>query len=305
MMSIKTWSHLTLIIGLCVPASATSQAVPVGIDLARSYAVRSDVVYHVASGRELTLDLYVPQGASGPVPIIVYYHGGGWVVGDRHSQSLRLLPYLEQGFAVANVTYRLASTALAPAAVVDAVCALRWVSANAADLGLDSDRIVVTGTSAGGHLALMAGMLPWDSPFASECQTLAEAVAGTFAPARAAAIVNWFGVSDVADLLVEPHRRVYAEQWVGAVPNREEVARLVSPLEYMRGALPPLLTIHGDADAVVPYEHAVQITQAFRGVGAAAELITVAGGHGGFSVEQEVDAYARIWTFLEELGLLP
>ena len=300
----RTCSKLALVLGLCFPATAASQVVPVGIDLARSYSVQSDVVYHVASGRELTLDLYVPKESSGAIPVVVYYHGGGWVVGDRHSQSLRVLPYLEQGFAVANVTYRLASTALAPAAVVDAVCALRWVSNNAADFNLDPDRIVVTGTSAGAHLALMAGMLPWDSPFASECQTLSEVVEGRFSPARAAAIVNWFGVGDVADLLVEPHRRVYAEQWIGSGLNRVEMARLVSPIEYVQSGLPPLLTIHGDSDPSVPYAHAVRLTEAFRGAGGVAELITVEGGHGGFSAAQEVDAYARIWTFLEELGLL-
>lgn len=304
-MLLKKCSLLALLFGVLVPAGAMGQVVPVGVDLARSYSVQSDVVYHTAGGQQLTLDLYVPRGATESVPIVIYYHGGGWVIGDRHESSLQVLPYLEQGFAVANVTYRLAATAPAPAAVVDAVCALRWVSRNAAEFGGDPNRIVVTGHSSGGHLALIVGMLPGDSPFANECATLPELFENGLSPAGAAAVVNWYGIVDVADLLVEPHRKMYAEQWIGGQLNGAEIARSVSPLEYVRSGLPPIITVHGDADPAVPYEHAVRLSEALRGVGAHQELITVpGGGHGGFSLDQDVDAYSRIWTFLRDQGVV-
>ena len=115
-MSPKFARYLVAVLCSTAPLEIAAQTASIGVEIASSYGVRSDVVYHAASGRELTLDLYVPQASDGPVPVLVYYHGGGWVVRDRHSASLQILPYLERGFAVANVSYRLAETALAPAA---------------------------------------------------------------------------------------------------------------------------------------------------------------------------------------------
>jgi len=287
-----------------IPAGVVAQEVSVGVRLATTYEVSSDIVYHTAGGYDLTLDLYVPAQPEGPVPVLVYYHGGGWVIGDRISASLLTLPYLEKGFAVANVTYRLGEQALAPAAVVDALCALRWVVRNAEERGLDPDRVVTSGHSAGGHLALIVAMLPPDSDFANECTSIPELFDNTLDTVRPAAVVNWFGITDVNDLLVEPHRALYAEQWIGGQLNGAEIARAVSPLTYVRAGLPPILTIHGDADTVVPYEHAVRLKEALEAVGGANQLVTVpGGGHGGFSLDQDASHYDRIWAFLEQHGI--
>ena len=93
----------------------------------------------------------------GPRPTLIYIHGGGWVGGTKESSVLNVLPYMKHGMAVVNVEYRLAATSLAPAAVADCRCALRWVIANAEEHGFDTEKIVVTGHSAGGHLSLDDG----------------------------------------------------------------------------------------------------------------------------------------------------
>jgi acetyl esterase/lipase len=235
----------------------------------------------------------------------VYYHGGGWVIGDRTQSSLSVLPYLEQGFAVANVSYRLEDRALAPAAVVDALCAVRFIHHISENLGVDAERIVTSGHSAGGHLAMIVAMLPADTNYANECTTVSELFDNTLAEVRVAAVVNWFGITDVNDLLVEPHRALYAEQWIGGQLDGEAIARAVSPLTYVRAGLPPVITIHGDADNVVPHEHATRMKAALEAAGVPSELITVpGGGHGGFSLEQDATHYARIWTFLEKHGII-
>jgi len=304
-MSAKSIRYLVAALCITSPIEALAQAAAVGVEVAASYSVRSDVVYHTGSGQELTLDLYLPQETDAPAPVLIYYHGGGWVVSNRQESSLLILPYLEKGFAVANVSYRLAETALAPAAVVDALCALRWVSRGAADFGGDPNRIVVTGHSAGGHLALIVAMLPEDTPFANECAVFPELLENELAPARPAAVVNWYGIADVADLLEEPRRQLYAEQWIGGQLGGMEIARSVSPLQYVRGGLPPIVTIHGDADPFVPYEHAVRLRDALDAAGSVGELVTISGGeHGGFSLQEDMDAYARIWSFLSDHGIL-
>ena len=291
---------------IAVPGTIAAQQTRAdAMEIATSYSVAAETVYHTAGGRELTLDLYLPQPRDSPVPVLVYYHGGGWVIGSRHEAVLALLPYLEKGFAVANVSYRLAATALAPAAVVDAVCALRWVARNAEEYNLDAERIVVSGHSAGGHLALIVATLPAETPFANECATVSELFSNSVAAARPAAVVNWYGIADVADLLVEPHRQLYAQQWIGGQAQGVEVARSVSPLQHIRRDLPPVITIHGDADPVVPHEHAVRLHDALTEAGAANELVTVPqGSHGGFSLEQDRTHYSRIWQFLKDQGVI-
>ena len=284
-----------------VAEEAASWAVTAGV----RYGIVPDQTYLTADGKESKLDLWVPRGATAPVPTVIYIHGGGWMQGTKEVSDLLLLPWLEQGFAVANVEYRMGPTALAPAAVEDCRCALRWVRENAATYKLDPGRIVLTGHSAGGHLSLTTGMLTAASGFDNLCpKRNNDATAGGLADPvveemPVAAIVNWFGITDVGDLLAGPHAKVYAIQWMGSLPNRMELAKQLSPLSMVRAGLPPILTIHGDADPIVPYDHAVRLHAALEKAGVPNQLHTVpGGGHGGFTVEQALEAYRVIRDFV-------
>ena len=122
------------------------------------YRVVPNVTYLTAEGQDNRVDLYLPQNADAPTPVLMYIHGGGWRGGSKESSVLRILPYLEMGWAVVNVQYRLTRVSQAPAAVEDCLCALRWIIRNAEEHNFDTSRIVVTGQSAGGHLTLTTGM---------------------------------------------------------------------------------------------------------------------------------------------------
>ena len=209
---------------------------------------------------------------------------------------LRLLPYLEMGWAVVNVQYRLGQISRAPAAVEDCLCALHWIKTNASEYNLDPDHIVVSGNSAGGHLALTTGMVPASAGLDLECRPTADL--------GVAAIINWYGITDVGDLLAGKNEKAYTVKWLGSMPNRLDVARRVSPLSYVRAGLPPVLTIHGDADPTVPYQHAVRLHQELADVGVANELHTVpGGGHGGFNREETLAIFETIHQFLAKHGL--
>ena len=265
--------------------------------LGNDVRVVPNVTYLTASNWEARLDVYTPASA-GPHPTILHIHGGGWTGGSKESVVLRLMPYLEMGFAVVNVTYRLARVSEAPAAVEDCRCALRWVIRNAGEYGFDVNRIVAMGYSAGGHLALTTGMLPASTDLDRQCP-------GTEA-LKLAAIVNWYGVADVVDLLDGPNTRNYAVQWLGSRPDRNDVARRLSPLTYVRRDLPPILTIHGDADPTVPYTHATRLQAALAQAGATSELVTIPGGkHGGFPAAQQIRAVDAVRAFLARHGLMP
>jgi dipeptidyl aminopeptidase/acylaminoacyl peptidase len=119
-----------------------------------------------------------------------------------------------------------------------------------------------------------------------------------------AAVVNWYGITDVAELLDGANMRMYAVQWLGSRPDRVDVARRLSPLTYLRKDLPPILTIHGDADPTVPYAHATRLHAALQQAGATSELVTIPNGrHGNFPLPDQVRAVAAVRAFLAKHGL--
>ncbi len=263
------------------------------------YRITPNITYHTASNFEAKLDVYQPLGATGPVPTVVFIHGGGWVGGTKEGYFFHALPYIEMGWAVVNVEYRLARVALAPAAVEDCRCALRWVVRNAKEYNFDPQRIVVTGTSAGGHLSLMTGLLSPEAGLDRQCSS-----PEGMPELKVAAVVNFYGITDVNDLLEGVNQKAYAVQWLGSLTDRSEVARRVSPLTWVRPGLPPVLTIHGDADPTVPYTHATRLREALTRAGVPNQLLTIPGGkHGGFTPEEYLKVHTTIREFLARHGL--
>jgi acetyl esterase/lipase len=255
------------------------------------YTVMLNVVYSPIDTVSNRLDLYVPRDVTKPKPVFLWIHGGGWGRLSKDSISGQILPYLEYGWIVVNTDYRMTLVALAPAAVQDCRCVLRWIAANAKRFNIDLRRIVVSGSSAGGHLALMTGMLPGKVVYDTLCT-------GAETP-RVAAIVNHYGITDVNDLLGGPDRKGYAVAWIGDRPEKETIARLVSPMTYVRKDLPPIFSVQGDADPTVPYSHSVRLHAALDSVGVQNEFMTIPGGkHGRFTKEENEEIKKRIEAFL-------
>ncbi len=290
---------------ICVAQTdASEDAARFAAELFR-YQTHPNVVYRVANNHEARLDLYLPVRGNQPTPVVVVIHGGGWIAGAKEERVLEMMPYLQMGFAAVNVEYRLAQSSLAPAAVEDCRCALHWVFANAKKYNLDASRVVLQGGSAGGHLALITGMLTPAAGLDRACWTGDDDVwsrnPGTEKDPRVAAIVNWFGIADVVDELHGANAKGYAVIWLGDQPNADEIAKRVSPIGYVNSNNPPVITIHGDNDALVPYAQSVRLHRALAGVGVPNRLVTVPGaGHGGFNYEQNQQAWAAIREFLRK-----
>jgi acetyl esterase/lipase len=259
------------------------------------YQMLPNITYLTANNYEAKLDIYKRKDVSGLQPTLIWIHGGGWVGRTKESQITSFLPWLEMGWNVVNVEYRLGRVSLAPAAVEDCLCALRFVATHAKTYGIDVTKLVVSGGSAGGHLSLTTGMIPESAGLDRECP-------GVPLP-KVAAIVNFYGITDVADLLDGPNRKSYAVAWLGSLPNREEIAHRVSPLPYVRPDLPPILTIHGDADPTVPYNHAVRLQEALTKAGVPNQLLTIPGGkHGNFNPDERTKIFITIREFLGKHG---
>ncbi len=275
--------------------------------VAGDYDIQPNITYSIANNTELKLDLYLPKNHTVRSPTLILFHGGGWVAGQKERNVLFLLPYLALGWAAVNVEYRLGRNSPAPAAVEDGRCALRWITLHAQEYNLDSSKFVLTGTSSGGHLSLIVGMLPPHSIFDRQCPTDESTrwKEATEPEIKVAAIVNWFGITDVAELIDGPNARHFAMEWFGSMDGRRELARQVSPLSYVRAGLPPTITIHGDEDDVVPYEQAVRLHAALDKVGVPNRLVTIHGRkHDGFNRKELANSYSVIRKFLRKNKVL-
>lgn len=238
------------------------------------------------------LDVLEPKSSGAyDAPGVIVFHGGGWVNSGKETAYRSLcLPYLERGFVVANVEYRVASQGMAPAAVTDALDAARWFFKHARQYHVDPKRIVVTGGSAGGHLALMVGMTPKSAHL------------GPASPI--AAVIDGYGITDAVELLNGPNRQFWADDWIPAGPGRVELAMRVSPMTYVRHNLPPILIAQGADDHTVPVEQSVRLHDALDMDGVANELEIVPDAKHGFSREQWNVLDVKIFAFLKEHGIV-
>ncbi|WP_447724364.1 alpha/beta hydrolase fold domain-containing protein [Sphingomonas koreensis] len=277
---------LTLLLAL--PGAAAAQT-PTA---AASTPVTSttDIVYATHPTGPLHLDLHRPAG-KGRAPVLVFLHGGGWARGERPKSWTGFRRFVEAGYAVVSVQYRLSGTARAPAAVQDARCAMAWVAREAGRYQLDQRRIVVMGSSAGAHLALLAGMLGSKSDIdVPACGPVP----------RAAAIVDFYGPSDLRPESLGAWRSPSITKWVGEGPDAAALAARMSPLALVRKGQPPVFIVHGDADDVVPIQSSQLLKAALDRAGVPSEFQTVpGGGHGQFEDDVQARLHADAVRFLQ------
>ncbi|WEK18029.1 MAG: alpha/beta hydrolase [Candidatus Pedobacter colombiensis] len=255
-----------------------------------------NVVYTKVKDWEGKLDLYLPPAKNGPSPLVINIHGGGWNKGNKESQT-GFSGFFKKGYAVANIAYRLTGVATAPAAVEDTRCALIYLISNAKKLNIDVNKIVIMGGSAGGHLALMGGLLENNHIFDTNCM-------GT-EKIKVAAIIDKYGITDVWDWgygLDKTSKS--ATSWLGAKAKDKDFAMSLSPLYLVKKTSPPVFIVHGDADPTVPYQQSVALKVKLDELGVKNEFVTVKGGqHGKFTPEDNAIVNAKIIDFLKGLGL--
>jgi acetyl esterase/lipase len=229
------------------------------------------------------LDLYLPEDAEGPLPLIVYIHGGAWITGFK--EQIPALYLVKKGFVVASIDYRLGSDGAFPIMIQDCRAAIRWLRANASRYNIDPEKIGVWGNSAGGHLVALLGT--------SAEQTEWDNVGGNPAVStRVQAVCDWYGPSDIPRLGSAPHgaRADEAIQGLlgGRAEERPDLAVKASPVTYVSKDDPPFLIVHGDADKTVPLEQSRRLFDKLKHADVDATLIVVKnGGHGGWSADNE------------------
>lgn len=261
------------------------------VSLPKGYAAELDAIYSNANIVQNRVDVYYPKETTKPVPVLINIHGG-WSHGEKESQTGYDF-YFKNGFAVANIEYRMTTQSGAPAAVVDVRSVINYLAANAERLNIDPHKIVLRGGSSGAYLALTAAYLGQNSPFD----------AGMFVGQdfTIAAVLDNYGPAD----LIEFKDNGSLQEWLDDKVNDDEFIKTISPLHLINATTPPTYIIHGDADPTVDYSQSLNLEKALNDAGVKCLLRTVAGGkHGKFSKEQKALMESDIKQFLSEIGVL-
>ncbi len=278
------------------------------------------LTYGVVEGyRHLHLDVHVPAAAAGPVPLVVWMHGGAWLFGVRDLLPLEwptniiTQSAIDAGMAIATIEYRHSREASFPAQLHDAKAAIRYLRAFGPELGIDPDRIAVWGESAGGHLAALVALVT---------DPALEGDVGLVGPSsRVDAAVCFYPVTDVESLppmsaaLPAKVREAILASGAPLPPEpvdvllefspypRAEARRLLSPVSHVSADAPPFLLVHGEADGLVPVEQSRALASALEDAGVDITLVTVPGADHVFAgtdprpqAERAVDFLRRHWS---------
>ena len=258
-----------------MPPALPSELPPVRVE-------RSIVFAHRPTG-DLLLDLFLPASHEGPVPVVLWVHGGGWFTGDRTLSPDLAERVRATGMAMASIEYRLSGEALFPAQLHDVRAAIRFLRTIASRFGLDPRAIGVWGASAGGHLAALAGLtghleaLP-DEPEASG-NVAVQAVVASYAPVDLAEVV----AEAVAARPGTDGRDAPESRLIGGLPSElADMARQASPLHRVGPGAPPFQLSHGTGDVLVSHRQGERLHEALTAAGGSSELYLIDGYKHGF-----------------------
>jgi acetyl esterase/lipase len=250
-----------------------------------------DVAYVTNGHPRQTLDLFIPPGATNPLPLIIWVHGGAWLGGSK--EQCPALAYLKDGYAVASLNYRLSQHAIFPAQIEDCKAAVRWLRAHAQNHNLDPERFAAWGASAGGHLVALLGTAGDVKKF--------EVGGNLEVSSRVQAVVDFFGPTDFTQMGMHrlPDSPINhdaddapeAKLIGGPVPENQDKAAAANPITYVTKTAPPFLIMHGDKDNLVPYQQSELLRDALQKAGVPVTLKIIAGaghGFGGRDIDQQV-----------------
>ena len=267
-------------------------------------SVEKDVTYGRADGVDLKLDMAKPAGSTGPVPAIVCIHGGAWMSGSKSAYEPIIRQFADAGYVAAAVEYRFAPAHKWPAQVEDVKCAVRYLRAHAKELNIDPNKIGAIGDSAGGHLALLLGLMdPKDG---------LEGNGGNPAmSSKVQAVVNIYGPVDLRTWHVPPEAEAAATQafgkssedmladFIGTSDRTAALMAQASPVTYVNASDPPILTFHGTKDQLVPFDQATTLQAALEKAGVTHKLVPLEGGGHGLDAMQIATVSQQALAFFD------
>lgn len=254
----------------------------------------NDVEYGRVGDRPLLLDRFTPKTPRENAPALICVHGGSWSGGHKEDLAYYGYWFAERGYVTVSIEYRRSREAPFPAALEDTKCAIRWLRANAAEYGVDPDRIAILGGSAGGHLALMAAYTDAAAGF--------EGTGGhPDVSSSVAAVIDFYGPTDLTHELTRDHPAV--TKFLNAnYADSPGIFAAASPLHALDADDPPTLVIHGTVDEIVSVEHSDWLVERLKDLGIPYGYDRIHGWPHGLDAVAAVNAHSSALAlhFLEE-----
>jgi acetyl esterase/lipase len=244
-------------------------------------------------GERNSLDLYLPDDATAPRPLVVLIHGGGWIGGSPDAYAWMGEPLVRSGFVAASITYRFWPDWPCPAALDDVSRAVRWLRRNAAPYGIDPTRVGALGGSAGAHLASYLGVArerAEPDPELAAYSARVQCVVDCYGPVDLVAMMDCASASLVGGFLGKP-----------LTPETEADYRAASPLFQIAGPPPPFLIVHGEADigeheGQVPIGQSIAFHAALQAAGGDSTLLRLPNAPHGFSGDPGNEYTQAMWA---------
>src|SRR6266567_5981651 len=281
MLRVMLLRHRWLISTLAIAALCGATMQPAMARDRPDAVIQRDLVYKRINGRALRLDLYCPQNASSPSPVILWINAPGWSHG-RKEQHIPVISFLTDGYAVASIDYRLSGEAPFPAQIEDCKAAVRWLRANAAKYNLDADRIGAWGHSAGGHLSALLGTSGGVQELEGNGDNMSyssrvQAVCDVSGPAD---LLRLYHDASDASTGTRPKDRSYIDALLGGPADQNKrKAVAASPITYVSKDDPPFLIIQGENDFSVPASQGELLAAALKAAGVETTLEMTSQGH--------------------------
>ena len=238
----------------------------------------SNIPYASDTLKKHLLDIYIPPNAGAATPLIVWIHGGAWMLNDKYADmgymKNTIREFIDSGYALASIDYRYSTTAVFPAQIQDCNQALEYLYEHAQQYKLDNKHIALIGFSAGGHLASLLAL--------SHNNTVKEFYAnGGTNRFNVRCVLDFYGPSDLVAIASNPDTSINNARnpvavLLGAMPvDRPDLARRASPVTYIDKADPPFLIVQGEKDESVPNTQSKLLSASLRIAGVKNELILV------------------------------
>lgn len=268
----------------------------------RRYAAKTSDISYGPGGNEHLLDIWRrPDLAPGHrAPVLIQVPGGAWTINGKRPQAYTLMSRMvELGWICVSINYSKSPRAKFPAHIIDVKRAIAWVRENIGDYGGDSDFIAITGGSAGGHLASLAGLTPNDPTFQpgfERADTTVQAVAPYYG------VYNFTDFDNMHEMMLP-----FLETFVMKARYQDEPERFsaASPISYVHGEAPPYFVLHGDRDELVPHGQARAFCAALRGAGAATvSYAELANAHHAFDITPTVRSRLAANAVADFLGVV-
>jgi acetyl esterase/lipase len=275
-----------------------SQTNPVIDVFPKGTTLHGNIPYNNDTVPKHLLDIYLPPNAKGKVPLVIFVHGGGWLVNDKYADigymKKTVAEIVSSGFALASIDYRFATQAVFPAQMQDCNRAISFLVDNADKYGLDKNRIAVMGFSAGGHLASLIGLSKNNNVGSFFME-------GTNKAFNFKAVVDFYGPAELILFPGNNDPKSPESLLIGATPlSRPDLAKAASPVTYVDKNDPPFLIIHGEKDEIVSNKQSQLLSSWLKVAGVKNELVIVKDApHFGVMFDAD-DVRNKVITFIKK-----